>query len=324
MTRTPSKRPSGPKPPPSWDRSRHSSRTNIDVERNTPRWRNEALSLLMREARFEEGPSNDLIWELDERQAQRQRVVPSLRHLCLQRCATSDLATLYPSKYISSLPPHIRLLLARYAAIISPLGLRASKAIWGSDGHALGEAILVGSSRTTRWINEEDMEGISNILFCGRSSESDVNVPGDWSWDEVDQSDSLPSIQTNVDIQGPLTSLFILHIPLSDIIFSRLPHTLIHLSLVALPSTAAPPPLRLLMRSLPLLRTLDISHNHHLAQFDRIVLLPWESRWKDMNVLGMRHCWSSEELATKCVGIINSKRPGRWIKTVVYPTYQGP
>ena len=45
-----SKRPSGPKPPPGWDRSHHSSRTNIDVERNTPRWRNETLSLSMRDA----------------------------------------------------------------------------------------------------------------------------------------------------------------------------------------------------------------------------------------------------------------------------------
>ncbi len=317
-------RPSGPKPPPSWYGSRQGSSTNTDAQRNTSSWRHEALSLSMRKAHFEVGPPSDLIWEHDERQSQ-ERVAPSLRHLCLQQYMISDLATLYPPKYISSLPPHIRFLLARYAAIISPLGLRASKAIWGSDRHAQGEAILVGSSRTTRWIDEEDMEEASNILFGAASSENEPNAPGDWSWDdEVDQPKAFPSIQTNVDIQEPLTSLFILHAHLPDTIFTRVPHTLIHLSLVALPSVTASLPLRLLMRSIPRLRTLDISYNHHLVRFDRIIVLPWGSRWKDMNTLGMRYCWSTEELAKRCVAAINEKRPGRWIETVVHPTYKGP
>ncbi|KAF8328682.1 uncharacterized protein EI90DRAFT_3125811 [Cantharellus anzutake] len=304
--------PSGPKPPPSWERHRG----NLNAHKHTPQWRKEALSLSMKEAQFEGGLLTDLIWDFDKSLAHPQRF-PSLRHLCLLRFVASDLTTMYPSKYVSSLPPHIRLLIARYAAIFSPLGPRASKAVWGSDRHTLGEVILVGRSQTSRGIHWKDIEDISKTLFGDPSSGTILDTPDNWSWDDVDQSDMPFPSRRAEDDREPLTTLITLHMSLSDAFFTYLPHTLLHLSLISLSSTTTLP-FRLLMRTLPLLHTFDISHNPDLMHFDQIAALPWQSKWKDMKMLGMRSCWASEE-AKRCLKAINGKRPGRWIEVVLYP-----
>jgi len=114
-------------------------------------------------------------------------------------------------------------------------------ALWGSEGHADGEVIVVGPSVTLR----DDYF----IRSHGSDAEEDIHV--DWEWD-----------MEEADMSSPLHSVIFFNTSISSSTLFSFPPTLTHLALI---NMSIPVSLHRLPHIVPLIIILDLSYNAWLG-----------------------------------------------------------
>jgi hypothetical protein len=331
--------PPGPKPPPSWKVKLPADLqgTSHSAPSNTPEWRQKALQLVCdtsvladREAYSPICGSNNVV---------------SLQTKCLRTIIFNDLPSRWPTSFLSSLPAHIRQRIAFEASIWNPLSARTLAAIYGSHdvqrvvviGKPAGPPVLPQQPRgdqvaPARGVDAESTDELLGTLLerPHPASANDGDEEGDGSWDTASDDTSLPLPNSDPSPDSSaivVTSLALTHLALGEGIPSLFPHTLTHLSLVAIPlsSMSLPTerhiPLRLLSRTLPRLTHLDLSYNS--LDSERLINIAWDTQWREMKFVGLRACtwWSGVLKATsgpeKIGQQMNARRPGRWIQFLV-------
>ncbi|KAJ7271886.1 hypothetical protein B0H12DRAFT_668150 [Mycena haematopus] len=224
---------------------------------STATWRAEALSLIV-----------PAIAECHK--------VPPLTLLCLQILVAPSFDADF-AETMQFIPPHLRLVLLRWAAVHRPLTNHKLRALC-SDGPVAGELIVVGPDAS---VHEDQFKGPD--AEC-RSAEWDSD---DWP----------PPIAMHTFI--------LLSVHLTSSIVFNLPATLTHLALVHILN---PVSLHRLPTTCPLLECLDLSYNAWLvAEKDaqeRLGKLQW-SRWHHLRTLGLRGCHVPSDLMV----LVNR---GRW------------
>ncbi|KAG8927215.1 hypothetical protein FRC02_008366 [Tulasnella sp. 418] len=223
--------------------------------------------------------------------------VPSLLHLCMAAIFSS------PSLLanINTLPPHLLLFVARYAAVYHPDMFNNAILLQPSQGHAdppnddesytllemvagaNGEFVYVGRHHASdTMLLKSYWIGYQELL-----EEQSSNVEESW--------DSLPSSPTFTPFQH-ITSIQLMSLPFSSIIILTplIPTPLTHLSLLSFSSPsnfASQQPLciRRLSERCPRLEVLDLSYNEWLLCRD-ISKVAWSTSWKHLRMLLLRDC----------------------------------
>ncbi|KIY72342.1 hypothetical protein CYLTODRAFT_486373 [Cylindrobasidium torrendii FP15055 ss-10] len=198
--------------------------------------------------------------------------VPCLGLMCLRRIFDLDVPEL--DEILALVPPHLSLDLLHDTAIREPLLNSKLYALCGKEGHVDGELIVVGPTQSMR------------PSFFRRTEEALDN------WEDVEDG-----------YKQPLHTLIVAETFLSPAVMLSFPPTITHLGIVDVPSAL---PLHRLPALCPLLIVLDLSYNAWLDEgahkiWERIV---W-TRWKSLEVLGLRKCYVDVELRKK----VNA---GRW------------
>ncbi|EIN07278.1 hypothetical protein PUNSTDRAFT_70493 [Punctularia strigosozonata HHB-11173 SS5] len=269
------KRVAGPIPR-SWVKSR-SQHTDV---RYTPEWRSNALSLVFSHLPSADTARSCLIQCPSKNgyttSSQKPAVLP-LTIQCLRLVLAEYFDDLeFPEDLIPWISPHMKRDLIRFAAVHLPLGNSKLYQLWGHEGHAAGEMIIIGPYASVRL----------GAFRRGQPSEAVVNKVED-DWDAPAR-----------DAETPLQSLVIVSTPLPVSLISSLPPTLTHVALLDLPPSIQPH-IHRLPGICPLLEVLDFSYNTWLAgagnekTLDRV---EW-GRWTRLRVLGMRGCYVDDQFS---------------------------
>lgn len=260
---------SGPAPPRSWRPS-----PEKDDQENT-QWRARALKLVASYmGNFMDAPR-----------------VPSLALLCLQMIfAHCNNNAEFREDIVPYIPYHLRRDAIRYCAIHSPLPNWKLYALFNPQGNADGEILIMGPTATL----PEDHFVRGKSFPDGDNSPAQSTPPADRNWESDDPSEE------------PLLSLILISTRLSISTVFSLPPTLTRLALINL---SLPIPIHRLPKSCPLIVLLDLSFNEWLKDpksegVESLEKTPW-TRWKNMEILGLRECYISNSLIRK----INV---GRW------------
>ena len=211
--------------------------------------------------------------------------VPSLALLCLQVILSDQTSKNQLLEIAPYIPAHLRRDIIRYCAIYSPLPSWKLYALYGSQGNADHEILIMGEAASlrddyfltgTKWVADAD------DIVQAAGVESD--------WESEDPSEKL------------LQSLILVSTRLSSSTLLTLPPTLTRMALINLPESLA---LYRLPKICPLLVLLDLSYNHWLKDSTSLLTKVDWSRWSHLEVLGLKDCAVSEQL----VVVINR---GRW------------
>lgn len=296
------------------------------MDRNTPAWRAEALSLLFAHLPL---PSDDATVAPND--SPHSISIPRLTELCLRVSLAS-----YPVEDLAlCLPLHLRRVLLRYTAVRSPLTSAELLAVCEPElgGHADGELIVVGPQAMLpvgyfKAVLDDPEDTGPSGSGSGSGGHEDELEEGTGE-EEEDESDtgSWDSTSSPQDDPPPLLSLTILS-PTSTISLSllrSLPPTLTHLALLALPSLT---PIHRLPRLLPLLEVLDLSYNVWLSlskvfkggggagggywgkRGENLLERTEWGRWTRLRVLGLRKCGVKR-------GVVARVNRGRWVDVEV-------
>ncbi|KIM49336.1 hypothetical protein M413DRAFT_438520 [Hebeloma cylindrosporum] len=252
---------SGPAPPKSWN-------PPLENIHQTASWRAQALSLAISH------PVN-LAYSR----------VPSLALLCLQTILSDKTSNSQFREIAPCIPAHLRRDIIRYCAIYSPLPSWKLYAMYGSQGHADHEMLIMGDAASLR--DEFFLAGTT----CAGDADGIVRAAGvesDW------ESEGLS--------EKPLQSLILVSTRVSPSTLLALPPTITRMALINLSDSLA---IYKLPKICPLLVLLDLSYNQWLKDSTSpLTKVNW-SRWSHLEVLGLKDCAVSEEL----VASINR---GRW------------
>lgn len=198
--------------------------------------------------------------------------VPSLSLLCLQVVISGCVeGKEFREQIVPFIPNHLRRDLIRHCSIHSPLPAWKLDALLEPDGHVEGEIMVVGPTASPQ---KDLLHRIPDIPIT------------DW---EVDDQ----AFQ-------PLRTLIFLTSSLATSLFLAIPPTL---TILALIDVSSPQPLHRLPKLCPLLVILDLSYNSWLKDpsvesyrsFERIDWL----RWGHLKILGLRECYTTQELLRK-------------------------
>jgi hypothetical protein len=211
--------------------------------------------------------------------------VPSLALLCLQMILSDQTSSNQLLEIAPYIPAHLRRDFIRYCAIYSPLPSWKLYALYGSQGNADHEILIMGEAASlrddyfitgTKWAADGD-----DIVQAAR-------VESDWESEDLSEK--------------PLHSLILVSTRLSSSTLLTLPPTLTRMALINLPESLT---LYRLPKICPLLALLDLSYNHWLKGSTSLLTKVDWSRWSHLEVLGLKDCAVSEQL----VVMINR---GRW------------
>jgi len=234
----------------------------------TSEWRAQALDLLFSSTDKSRRPCREL-------------PIPPLTQLCLRILISFSNVEL-AEDIVPFLPPHLRRDIIRYAAIHAPLPDSKLYALYGHEGHADGDLIVIGPQATLR----------DDFFIRSSHASPSNNVMVDW-----DSEKSTPE---------PLSTFVLMSTPVAITTILTLPPTITHMALIRLPT---PIPLHRLPGICPLVEVLDLSYNTWLSPTSgdapkRLERVEW-NRWNNLRVLGMRECLISDEMLRKL-------NRGRW------------
>ncbi|KAL4247290.1 hypothetical protein ABKN59_008540 [Abortiporus biennis] len=285
------------------------------VDRSTPEWRKEALSVLF--SRMKTPPSSSLDEDLAEMNLEEDKNLkngtrstfeekfPSLTLLCLQvllRCCPSP-GPEFSEDLVPWLPPHLRRDLLRWTAIHEPLSTSRLYSLCELDGHADGELIIIGPQAYLK----------SNYFSSRMISTGHARI----EWDEGEEDWESPSSSNHSP--SPLITLALINTSLSISTLLTFPPTITNLALLAI---SQPTAVYRLTRTCPLLEVLDLSYNPWLArplgvEDERVIdRVEWR-RWGRLRVVGLRECGLQED--SRMVRKVNE---GRWtdVEVIGIPT----
>lgn len=275
----------GPRPPQSWRKQSSPTPTTTTsgeathgekgVDKNTPAWREMALSPILCECPTSVPSPHDYPHPVP---------VPPLIQLCihiiLATCGGEDLADLVPD-----IPVHLRRAFMRYAAVHMPLSVPELEAVCDGHGSADGDLIVVGPRASLRrdWFQKttegerpgETAQGPSVHLTPQECSDD-----AEGTWDDTLSLDTEPVSPTMLSFVSTL-----LTVPT----FLALPPTITHLALLNIPYQV---PLQRLPTICPLLVFLDLSYNDWLSRSSSkgnqiLMSMAWH-KLHHLQVLGLR------------------------------------
>ena len=264
----------GPDPPRSWTTPSpkiKDSQAGPVPHTDTPAWREHALNIVF----SADVPGS--ITSLPRRKGGYPTLVLLCLHVIRVECSGRDFAEIMPH-----VPPHLRRVLVRHSAIQYPLSQVELNAIYGDEGHADGELVVVGPHAALR------RDHLQRIHPSRELVRQEYAVLEDSTWDSCATQGNEPSV---------LFSLILLSTPLTFAL-NDLPPTITCLVLINIPKPTA---LQRLPSYCPLVSLLDLSYNSWLSPVLGEKLLedyPW-TKLRHLKVLGLRGCHVTSTLLSQ-------------------------